>query len=517
MQSETPHRVTLAIVGFGAWGSRHVATAFSLLDSQLKYVCDADSAKKESLTSISSGVRFTTSLEEVLDDPAVNAVIVATPSNTHHHIAKQCLEAGKNVLVEKPLSLHLSDGMELQLLAENRRRILMVGHLLLYHPAVRKLKELIDDGKLGKLQYIYSNRLNQGTVRNDTNILWSFAPHDISILQFLIGKDPLEIDANGGIFLQPGIHDVTLTMLRYPENIQAHIHVSWLHPFKEHRLVVIGDQGMAVFEDTKPQDKLVLFPRNGTDPHPASVSYENEDPLTAQLRHFIQCVTAGIEPLTSGRSALRVLEILEKAQRKLEMHNPKHYFVHESAVIDPHCEIGRGTKIWHFTHVQNDASVGENCTLGQNVYIGSHVRIGNFVKIQNNVSVYEGVELEDYVFCGPSVVFTNARFPRSEFPMKGVQPFQSFQSTVVRQGATIGANATIVCGNTIGQYAFVGAAAVVTHDVPDYALVVGNPARISGWICRCSYKLTFNGTQSTCAKCGRVYEQINNLTRCVGG
>jgi UDP-2-acetamido-3-amino-2,3-dideoxy-glucuronate N-acetyltransferase len=181
----------------------------------------------------------------------------------------------------------------------------------------------------------------------------------------------------------------------------------------------------------------------------------------------------------------------------------KSYFVHESSYVDENVEIGEGTKIWHFSHIQSGARIGKSCSIGQNVNIGNNVIIGHNVKIQNNVSVYEGVELEDYVFCGPSMVFTNILNPRSEFPQRGSK---FYKKTVVKRGASLGANCTIVCGNTIGKSAFVGAGAVVTKDVPDFALVVGNPARIKGWVCSCGGKLTFSGKNSNentiCERCG---------------
>lgn len=180
------------------------------------------------------------------------------------------------------------------------------------------------------------------------------------------------------------------------------------------------------------------------------------------------------------------------------------YFVHESAYIDEPVKIGRGTKIWHFSHVMAGAEIGEDCRIGQNVLIGPNVRIGKNVKIQNNVSVYEGVTLEDDVFCGPSMVFTNVDRPRSAFPRE----HSDYLKTLVKRGATIGANATIICGHTIGANAFVGAGAVVTRDVPDYALVYGNPARVRGWVCECGAKLTFAGKRARCAQCGREFERV---------
>jgi len=185
------------------------------------------------------------------------------------------------------------------------------------------------------------------------------------------------------------------------------------------------------------------------------------------------------------------------------MNKEKGYFVHESAYVDPGAKIGKGTKIWHFSHVMAGAEIGENCTLGQNVFVAKNVKIGNNVKIQNNVSVYEGVILEDDVFCGPSCVFTNVDTPRSAFP----RDRSEYLKTVVKRGATIGANATIVCGHTLGEWCLVGAGAVVTKDVPPYALVYGNPARIHGWVCQCGQRLDFQGDKATCAACGRQYRK----------
>jgi UDP-2-acetamido-3-amino-2,3-dideoxy-glucuronate N-acetyltransferase len=188
------------------------------------------------------------------------------------------------------------------------------------------------------------------------------------------------------------------------------------------------------------------------------------------------------------------------------------YFVHESSYVDEPCEIGRGTKIWHFTHVMKNSTIGENCSLGQNVVVSSNVRIGNNVKIQNNVSVYEGVVLEDDVFCGPSMVFTNVSTPRSGTPRN---TSADYLPTVVKHGASIGANATIVCGHTLGEFAFVGAGSVVTKDVPAYAMVYGNPARIAGYACECGITLRFERDRATCVACGREYEKAGErVTRC---
>ncbi len=518
------HSFQLAIVGCGRWGINHIRTAYRIFGKNLKYVCDVNQESAKRVEDISPEICFVTSFETILNCPEVNAVIIATPAETHYQLAKRCLEANKNILIEKPITLFSYQGRELAQLAKKKDLTLMVGHLLLYHPGIRKIKEIINNGELGKLQYIYSNRLNLGSIRKEENILWSFAPHDISLLQYFIEDDPLEVDAKGGVFVQPGIHDVTLTMLRYPRNICAHIHVSWLHPFKEHRLVIIGDKSMVVFEDSRKENKLLLYAKgfdwiNG-EPHKRDgdyqvISYSMDEPLKLEQEHFADCVINKKTPLSDGNNGIKVLEILEQAQARLENRKvqknleeePKNYFAHKSAYVDEGCSIGDGTKIWHFSHVQRNVYIGEKCSLGQNVNVGNNVRIGNSVKIQNNVSIYEGVELEDYVFCGPSMVFTNILKPRCEFPQRGSE---FYQKTLVKLSASIGANATIVCGITVGRYAFIGAGTVVTKDVPDYALILGNPGRLVGWMCRCGERLpTFHENKSTCSKCQRSYCQEN--------
>ena len=525
---------SLAIIGCGRWGMNHLRTAADLLGNNIRYVCDVNDKNlkqgqkilSEKNKSLAAKIKFVTTIEDILNDVRLNSVIIATPAESHYTLSKQCLEAGKNVLVEKPLSLFSYQAKELEKLSKQKKKILMVGHLLLFHPAIRKIKQLVDNGTIGRLQYIYSNRLNLGTVRKEENILWSFAPHDISVLQYLIEADPVEIDASGATFLQPGIHDVTLTTLHYPNNIHAHIHVSWLHPFKEHRLVIIGDKSMVVFEDSRQENKLILFPKGidwiegeprKRDEDFQVVDYKADQPLRLEQKHFADCVKSAKQPLTDGINGIKVLEILEVAQSRLEKigregdkakspspEAEKKYFVHSTAVVDEGCKIGERTKIWHYSHVQGGSKIGKNCVLGQNVNVGNNVKIGNFVKIQNNVSVYEGVELEDYVFCGPSMVFTNILNPRSEFPQRGSE---FYIRTLVKYGASIGANATIVCGVSIGRFAFIGASAVVTKDVPEYALVVGNPGRIVGWMCRCGVKLKFDKNKAKCKKCNRKYRK----------
>lgn len=315
--------IGLGIIGAGRWGINHVRTANQLLGKNLKFVCDFNSAAADKVAGVSSEIPFTTRLEDVIENPEINAVVIATPAETHYEIAKKALMKGKNVLVEKPITLISTHARELVEIADRKDMKLMVGHVLLYHPAVKKIKEMMTEDKIGRLQYIYSNRLNLGSIRTEENILWSFAPHDISVIQFLLESNPVYVDAKGATILQSEIEDTTVTYLSYPGNIHAHIFVSWLHPFKEQRLVVIGDKGMVVFEDSLKTDKLKFYPKgfkniNGSlqkfEGDFEVVEFADQQPLSEEQKHFFNSIINNKRPLTDGVHAVEVLEILEKAQ-----------------------------------------------------------------------------------------------------------------------------------------------------------------------------------------------------------
>lgn len=319
--------IKLSVIGCGKWGINHVRTASGLLGKNLISACDRDGDVAGKIKDISCDTVFHTAAEPILDDKNINCVIIATPAETHFEIAKLCLEHGKNVLVEKPITLYSAEAESLLRLAKTKNLVLMVGHVLLYHPAVLKMKEMIEGNYIGKIQYIYSNRLNLGTIRKEESILWSFAPHDISVIQFLLDNEkPDEVLAEGATFLQKNIEDTTLTYIKYPDNVHAHIYVSWLHPFKEQRLVVIGDKGMIVFEDSLKTEKLKFYKKGFNivdgeiekfDSDYEVVGYESLQPLEEEQKHFFECVLKGKTPRTDGLHAKEVLEILEKAQSNL--------------------------------------------------------------------------------------------------------------------------------------------------------------------------------------------------------
>ncbi len=469
-------------------------------------------------------------LDTALADSAVDAVVIAAPAVHHYALARQALEGGKHVYVEKPLSLEVAEAEKLCEIAERLDLRLMVGHLLQYHPVFLELRRLVQEGKLGKLQYVYSNRLNLGKIRREEDIMWSFAPHDISMILSLIGAEPVSVGAVGSYHLHDSIADVTMMHLGFPEGKRAHVFVSWLHPFKEQKLVVVGDEAMAVFNDSETWDrKLLLYPHKvawkGDVPTPnkadeTPIPVDEAEPLKLECQHFLDCVRNGTTPRTDGREGVRVLNVLTAASKELQRvrdeetgsgEQPKSLrvvgehlgvMIHESAYVDEGVTIGRGTRIWHFSHVLGDVVIGQDCGIGQNVVIGPKVTVGDNVKIQNNVSVYQGVTLEDGVFCGPSCVFTNVNNPRSEIERK-----DEFLQTLVKRGASIGANATIVCGHMLGEYCFIAAGAVVISDVPAYALMAGVPAKRIGWMSKAGAKL---GPDLVCPIDGTRYKELGD-------
>lgn len=317
----------VAIIGCGRWGINHLKTALNYIENKNIFVCDANIKVEETVRSISEEINFTTKVEDVVNNSDINCVIIASTAETHYSLTKMMLNSGKHVLVEKPITLNLNETIELVSIATEKNKKLMVGHVLLYHPAILFIKKALNSGSLGKLQYIYSNRLNLGAVRSEENILWSFAPHDISIIQFLIEKEPIEVFAKGDIFLQNNIEDTTITYLKYPDNISAHIFVSWLHPFKEQRLVVIGEKGMFVFDDTLKTEKLKFYHKGFLvsergiekfDQDYEVIELENVMPLSEEQLHFYNCIINDQEPRTNGEHAILVHKVLENATKSLK-------------------------------------------------------------------------------------------------------------------------------------------------------------------------------------------------------
>lgn len=311
----------VAVVGCGYWG-KNLVRNFAALNA-LAMICDVADGGRQVARELAPEARLVHDYQEVLNSD-VKGVVIATPASTHYNLANQALQAGKDVFVEKPLSVSYEEGARLVDLAESHGRILMVGHVLEYHPGVEKLLSLTREGTLGKVQYIYSNRLSLGKVRREENILWSFAPHDIAVILRLMGCMPFQVVACGGGYVQPNVADVTVTNLLFDNGVRAHIYVSWLHPFKEQRLVVIGSQRMASFDDVS--KSLLLFDQRvevkAGEPTPIKkkgevVTYEEEEPLRRECQAFLRSMASRTPPLTDGQSGLGVLRVLHAAQRSL--------------------------------------------------------------------------------------------------------------------------------------------------------------------------------------------------------
>ena len=317
------NQLSICVVGAGQWGINHIKT-LSTLDC-LGGVIDKSESALEKIVNKYQDCFVSNSLEESFSYD-FDGYIVSTKPSTHFQISKKIIENKKPLLVEKPLTLNVKDAINLNNLAKKNSVDLMVGHLLLFHPAFKKIKELINKGLLGEIQYIYSNRLNLGRFRSDENVLWSFAPHDISLFNYFFGDKPYEVSSNGLDILQDGIHDTSITSFKYSKKRMGHIFVSWLHPFKEHRFVIIGSNGMISFEDSdinKPlifHDKKIEFINSIPTPKTGksyNIDYDNNLPLTEELKYFLSVIDGEELKIANGDSAVDVMEVLDLATRSL--------------------------------------------------------------------------------------------------------------------------------------------------------------------------------------------------------
>ena len=326
------NRVNVGVVGVGGWGKNLARNYSQIPEATLHYLCDLDQAKLDTMQRQFNPLKVTTKFEDLLKDEELDAVVIATTGPSHYRLCKQALEAGKDVYVEKPFVLSVADARELVDMAAKLGRILMVGHLLEYHPVVQQLKQLLDSGELGDIRYIYSQRLNLGTVRMDENALWNFAPHDISVILYLLGREPSDISARGQSYLQPGIEDVVFLAMNFGDQAMAHVHVSWLDPHKVRRITIVGSKRMAVFDDLEPNEKLKIYDKGAEintdyDTFAEYVGLRFGDitvpyirvgePLRIECEHFLNCVRERTQPLSDGLDGLRVVQVLEAADRSL--------------------------------------------------------------------------------------------------------------------------------------------------------------------------------------------------------
>ena len=313
---------SICVIGGGKWGENHIRTLFEM--GNLGGIVEANPKRLKELLEKYS-VKGFQDVEAAIKEN-FDGFTIAAPAPLHYEIAKLLIQNGKHVLVEKPMTLSSETSLELVELAKAKGVKLMVGHVLLFHPAIRKIKEVIDNGKIGTLYYIYSNRLNLGTVRTEENVFWSLAPHDVSIFDFFVGKPAISIKAQGQKFLQPNVYDSTLAQITYPDNIHGHIFTSWLHPFKEHRLVVIGSRGMISFEDSSPEKEIKFYNKHiefeqgipiKVENPTEIIPYENRQPLTEELKYFVENLDKKIE-IANGQSGYEVVKVLEKAQQLID-------------------------------------------------------------------------------------------------------------------------------------------------------------------------------------------------------
>lgn len=322
--------VTIGVVGLGYWGPNLARNFDALPATTLRWCCDADEAIRARHAEQYPSTRFTAELDDLLGDPELDAIVLATPVPTHAALAVRVLDAGKHCFVEKPLAQSAADAETAVAAAERADRVLMVGHLLEYHPAVAKLKEIADSGDLGEIHYIYSNRLNLGRLRADENALWSLGAHDISVILRLAGEEPHELSARGEAYMRPGVEDVVFAFLRFPSGLAAHLHLSWLDPHKERRFTVVGSRRMATFDDMDLERKITVYDKGFDESSDSYGEYitrsgdiwsprlPNAEPLRLEAQHFVDCIREGRTPVSDGRSGLRVVRVLEALQRELE-------------------------------------------------------------------------------------------------------------------------------------------------------------------------------------------------------
>jgi predicted dehydrogenase len=323
-------RATVGVAGLGYWGPNLARNFAALPGAHLRWCCDDDDAVRERLASRFPGARFTAQLDDLLDDPELDAVVLATPVPTHAALAVRVLEAGKHCFVEKPLAQSAVDAERAVEAARAAERVLMVGHLLQYHPGVSKLKEIAVSGDLGHIHYIYGHRLNLGVLRADENALWSLGAHDVSVLLHLADEEPHELAARGESYMREGIEDVVFCFLRFPSGLAAHLHLSWLDPHKERRFTIVGSRRMATFDDMDPERKVTVYDKGFDEKADTYGEYitrsgdiwsphvPNDEPLRLECEHFLECVRTGRTPISDGESGLRVVRVLERLQQSLD-------------------------------------------------------------------------------------------------------------------------------------------------------------------------------------------------------
>lgn len=519
--------VRLAVVGLGARGQATAEAARSA--GALAAICDVDPVVLVDTARALGEVRVDADYLRLLQAGDINAVALCSPPETWDGMVEAALRAGKDVYLDAPLVLPLAHGRRLLERVAEGRRVLMSGPVLRFAPVVEHLLATVRSGRLGPLRYLHGRHFKTGSTAAEPPSDAGLSVTLSHLVVELVDASPGRVLTRATAWRSARHPDVTETLLDVPGGPRVLLHAASADAFgPAFELEVVGELGAARLwraPDDRLHLTLTMFAPDGepTDVPPPSMGTEAR---AASLRHFFEAVATRRPSLQGPDGLLALWRLVSAAQRSLDAGAEVLFgdappaapqsapsaptlapgvYLHPTVQMDGPCEIGEGTKIWHFSKLLGPLTIGRQCSFGQNVVIERHVTIGDNVKVQNNVSIYSGVILEDDVFCGPSMVFTNIGTPRSHYPRKG-----QYTTTRVRRGASIGANATVVCGHTLGQYCFVGAGAVVTRDVPDFALVYGNPARVMGFTCYCGARLPLGTTpgerqSATCADCDRRY------------
>ncbi len=521
--------IKIGVIGCGHWG-RELVRKFDSL-GVLKTLCDADSNKLAWYREHYPNLLITTSYDELLADNSIDGVVIAHSFDNHCDLARRALAAGKHVYLEKPLVVSEEEKKELLAIAKEHGRILVVGKVLRNHSPFTLLKEIVAKGELGTLKYIYSSRLSTGEIGEDESILWSFSPHDISMILDLAGQMPEFVAATGPNYFHRKVADLTSSYLQFPSGLRAHIFVSWLHSEKEQKLVLVGDKKIAVFQDKKtPFQKLYIYPHqiswesNTPVPQKAKADIITIDPdelLLNDCQRFLREITGKggeVKIEDQGENILRVLNASQLSINQegkkiylsrginydnLKMPSPVFNSLHMEDMVDEIItfaddeHMARNAEKRGNPHLHCDGQAGYKGTMRSVLPFNHLTRDGRGCKIRNNISIYKDLVLESEVFCRSSQEYSPVSIQQSATRQMADKPL-----TVIKKGATLGANCTIARGSTVGEYAYIGAGAVVLEDVPPHALVVGNPARIKGWVCRCGNRLRFSrDDKSCCSSC----------------
>ena len=514
--------IKTAVIGVGNMGKNHARIYHELTNSQLIAVADSNPELK--IIAERYGAKFYTDYKEMLDKEEINAISIVVPTRLHKEVAVNCFKSGKHVLLEKPIAPSISEAEEIINASKQANKTLAIGHIERFNPVIKELKKIIQEGGLGRILSVVTKRIGVSPPdTKDNNVVIDLAIHDIDISNHLFDSIPSKVYSITGSALSLTSEDYATILLEYEGKASASIHVNWITPTNVRQLSINGTEGYAELDYVT--QKLVVYPKMasgvfsdfkdfvekyGKFPK-IEIPIPKKEPLKQELEEFLKCIEEGKAPLIGGNQGLDALKIAIKALNRTKK---EEYFKHPSAEVSEKAKIKKGTKIWNNVQVRENSKIGENCIISKDVYIDHGVIIGDNVKIQNSVPVYNGVTLEEGVFIGPYATFTNDKLPRAINPdgsqkAGGTNAFDwKISTTLVKKGASIGANSTILSGITIGEWALIGAGSVVTKDVPEYGLVMGNPAKLKGFVCPCGKKLEKISERETgvvmqCRVCGK--------------